>query len=71
MSAFKPLSLRERGWGEGSVEAMNHKPKQNLLVPRFWDNQRLQKNEAVLEAILNIARDRTLTPTPLPMGEGL
>ncbi|MES2312640.1 MAG: DUF559 domain-containing protein [Pseudomonadota bacterium] len=45
--------------------------RQGLLVLRFWDNQMLQETAAVLEAILNIARDRTLSPAPLPKGEGL
>lgn len=45
--------------------------RQGLLVLRFWDNQVLQETEAVLEAILSIARDRTLSPAPLPTGEGL
>ncbi|UGB37623.1 endonuclease domain-containing protein [Frateuria soli] len=42
-----------------------------LRVVRFWDNEVLQQTDAVLEAILRTARDRTLTPTPLPQGEGL
>ncbi|EIL97147.1 MULTISPECIES: endonuclease domain-containing protein [Rhodanobacter] len=47
--------------------------RQGLFVLRFWDNQVLQETGAVLEAILNFARHRTLspTPTPLPTGEGL
>jgi very-short-patch-repair endonuclease len=45
--------------------------RQGLVVMRFWDNHVLQGTEAVLEAILNFARSRTLSPTPLPMGEGL
>ena len=45
--------------------------RQGLVVLRFWDNQVLQETEAVLEVILGFARDRTLTPTPLPEGEGL
>lgn len=45
--------------------------RQGLFVLRFWDNQVLQETEAVLEAILDIAQGRTLSPTPLPMGEGL
>ena len=45
--------------------------RQGLFVLRFWDNQVLQDTEAVLEAILNFARHRTLSPTPLPTGEGL
>ena len=42
-----------------------------LKVLRYWDNEVLQQIEAVLEAILGAAENRTLTPTPLPMGEGL
>jgi very-short-patch-repair endonuclease len=42
-----------------------------LRVLRFWDNQVLLELDAVLEAVLTAAQDRTLTPTPLPVGEGL
>jgi very-short-patch-repair endonuclease len=45
--------------------------RQGLVVLRFWDNQVLQETEAVLGAILDFARGRTLSPTPLPQGEGL
>jgi very-short-patch-repair endonuclease len=45
--------------------------RQGIVLLRFWDNQVLQETEAVLEAILNFARNRTLSPTPLPQGEGL
>jgi len=45
--------------------------RQGLFVLRFWDNQVLQEIEAVLGAILDFAQDRTLSPTPLPEGEGL
>ena len=45
--------------------------RRSLRVLRFWDNEALQQTDAVLEAILAIAQDRTLTPTPLPEGEGL
>lgn len=45
--------------------------RQGLLVLRFWDNQVLEEIEAVLEAILDFARGRTLSPTPPPEGEGL
>ena len=41
-----------------------------LKVLRFWDNDVLQQTDAVLEVILGAAHDRTLTPTPLPEGEG-
>ena len=45
--------------------------RQGLVVLRFWDNQVLQETEAVLEAILNFARGRTLSPPPLPqVGDG-
>ena len=45
--------------------------RQGLAVLRFWDNQVIQETEAVLEAILDFAQGRTLSPTPPPMGEGL
>ena len=41
-----------------------------LTVLRFWDNDVLIRTDAVVEAIFNVASDRTLTPTPLPAGEG-
>jgi very-short-patch-repair endonuclease len=44
---------------------------QGLKILRYWDNEVLQQMEAVLEAIVAIADSRTLTPTPLPTGEGL
>jgi len=42
-----------------------------LRTLRFWDNDVLNSTDAVLEAIVGAVEDRTLTPTPLPMGEGL
>jgi len=42
-----------------------------IRVLRFWDNDALSKTDAVLEAILTSLQDPTLTPTPLPAGEGL
>jgi very-short-patch-repair endonuclease len=42
-----------------------------LMVLRYWDNEVLQQTAAVLEAILGAAQNRTLSPTPLPEGEGL
>jgi very-short-patch-repair endonuclease len=44
---------------------------QGLRVLRFWDDDVLRNTDAVLEAILSAVGDRTLSPTPLPMGEGL
>jgi very-short-patch-repair endonuclease len=44
---------------------------QGLKVLRYWDNEVLQQMDAVLEAILGTVENRTLTPTPLPWGEGL
>ncbi|MEO8779049.1 MAG: DUF559 domain-containing protein [Rhodanobacter sp.] len=44
--------------------------RQGLVVSRYWDNQVLQETEAVLEAILNFSRDRTLSPTRSPKGDG-
>ena len=40
--------------------------KQGLVVLRYWDHEVLQQIDAVLEAIVNMAEGRTLTPTPLP-----
>lgn len=42
-----------------------------LLVLRLWNNDALGNTAAMLEVILNTARNRTLSPTPLPVGEGL
>ena len=42
-----------------------------LAVLRFWDNEVLTETEAVAMAILNAVGSRPLTPTPLPVGEGL
>ena len=44
---------------------------QGWRVIRFWDHDALVATEAVIEAIWNALGDRTLTPTPLPAGEGL
>jgi len=43
----------------------------DLRLLRFWDNDVLSNTQAVLEAIVSAIEDRTLTPTPFPMGEGL
>jgi len=45
--------------------------RQGIELLRFWDNDVLQNTTGVLEAIETVLRCRTLTPTPLPPGEGL
>ena len=42
-----------------------------LTVLRFWNDDALLHTQAVLDAVWNIVGPRPLTPTPLPMGEGL
>ena len=42
-----------------------------LTVLRFWNDDVLLRTQAVLEVVWNIVRPRPLTPTPLPVGEGL
>ncbi|MBB4127625.1 very-short-patch-repair endonuclease [Xanthomonas translucens] len=44
---------------------------QGMHVMRFWNNDVMLQPDAVLESILGFAGGRTLTPTPLPAGEGL
>lgn len=43
---------------------------QGFKVMRFWNNDVLQRTEAVLEEILQAAQERTLTPDPSPIGRG-
>jgi very-short-patch-repair endonuclease len=45
--------------------------QQGMIVLRFWDNDVLLQTDAVVQAIFTHANDRTLTPPPLPEGEGL
>ena len=44
---------------------------QGWRIVRFWDNDVLNKMDAVVEAIWNILSRPTLSPTHLPEGEGL
>ncbi len=39
-------------------------------IARFWDHDVLLHMEAVVDEIWRLADDSTLTPTPLPTGEG-
>ncbi len=43
---------------------------QGIKVLRFWDNEVLKNTKPVLRAILEAVENPTLTPTPLPLGEG-
>jgi len=40
-------------------------------ILRFWSHDALLRTENVLQVIWNFVDSRTLTPTPLPAGEGL
>ena len=42
-----------------------------IAILRFHSNDVLQQTDAVIEAIWNHLHHATLTPTPLPAGEGL
>ena len=64
------------------IDGSQHSPKtdeirtrylesRGLQVLRFHGNEVLQYTDAVVEAIWNHLRAPTLTPTPLPEGEGL
>jgi very-short-patch-repair endonuclease len=41
-----------------------------MKVIRYWDNEVLKQTEAVLNEILRVADERTLTPNPSPGGRG-
>jgi very-short-patch-repair endonuclease len=42
-----------------------------LLILRFWNDQVLRETDAVLEVIFRAWQERTLSPVPLPLGEGI
>ncbi len=44
---------------------------QGWKVIRFWDDEVLTRTEAVVEAIWDVVSRPALSPTPLPVGEGL
>lgn len=44
---------------------------QGWRIVRFWNNDVLNNTDAVIEAIWNLLSRPTLSPTPLPKGEGL
>ncbi|MCD9088390.1 endonuclease domain-containing protein [Stenotrophomonas sp. SY1] len=53
------------------AERTRYLQAQGWRVVRYWNNEVLLQIDAVLEEIERIARSRTLSPTPLPEGEGL
>jgi len=44
---------------------------QGWRLARFWNDDVLNQTEVVVEAIWNLLSQPTLSPTPLPEGEGL
>ncbi|HET7569743.1 MAG TPA: endonuclease domain-containing protein [Gammaproteobacteria bacterium] len=56
--------------GDSDAVRTRHLEQQGLKVIRFWDNEVLAQTEIVMEAILNVAQGRTLTPSPSPEGRG-
>src|SRR6185312_7111276 len=68
---LKPLSLRERGGGEGAIvpDAQNRRRHRfGSIVPESRGRQRERIQRKRIGAS---SPERTLTPTPLPAGEGL
>ena len=53
------------------AERTRYLQSQGMHVLRFWNNDVMLQADAVLESILYCVGARILTPTPLPMGEGL
>ncbi|MET7143762.1 endonuclease domain-containing protein [Xanthomonas sp. PPL139] len=53
------------------AERTRYLQSQGMYVLRFWNNDVMLQADAVLESILYFVGARTLTPTPLPVGEGL
>ena len=53
------------------AERTRYLQAQGWWVVRYWNNEVLLQTSEVLEEIERITRSRTLTPTPLPEGEGL
>ena len=56
---------------QGDARRTAYLERKGLVVMRFHANEALQYTDAVAEAIWNRVGRRTLTPTPLPEGEGL
>ncbi|MBN6151815.1 endonuclease domain-containing protein [Xanthomonas sp. AmX2] len=56
---------------KADAERTRYLQAQGMHVLRFWNNDVMLQPDAVLESILGFASVRTLTPTPLPVGEGL
>jgi very-short-patch-repair endonuclease len=56
---------------EGDLPRTRFLEAAGFRILRFRDNEVLTQTEAVLEAIWDAVAQSPLTPTPLPMGEGL
>ncbi|CAN7169228.1 DUF559 domain-containing protein [Pseudoxanthomonas sp. LjRoot143] len=55
----------------GDASRSRYLESQGWRIVRFWDNDVLNKTDAVVETIWNLLSRPTLSPTPLPVGEGL
>jgi very-short-patch-repair endonuclease len=55
----------------GDAQRTRFLKRKGIRLLRFWDNDVLSNTVGVLEVIHAALQSRTLTPTPLPMGEGL
>ena len=56
---------------DADASRSRHLESQGWRIVRFWNNDVLNNTDAVIEAIWNLLSRPTLSPTPLPQGEGL